>query len=399
MPSRTARLSLPVLAACVVAVAAPAAVSAAPGTGVATFGVGGKGKAAKALTAAGVKRIPVKPARKATGGRIALPVRGIAVGGSSATVGLRGGIAFRAGTRTVRLQSTRIVLRGKRARISAKVGKARRTFFTATLPSGRAKLDRAALTATFSRGTLRLTRAGAKLLRSKLRVSGVVAGPLGGLAVSARRADDGNPRSGELGPEPPVKARPASAVDVSGITIDWYPRDSWVRYLSSGVGAKDGSHATGGAAKLPAQLTPTHPCSDAPYSGSGSFDYGFRFAPRSGWYDPATGAAALYGQGSVRFVWASHQIDLAAADPEIEIDGAASRAIFAFTGKGGTAFSDERSDLVALDVAGRPTTSGTTRTYTAMRGRLTANGQSAFAGFYPPPGDGFGCLSISFTTP
>lgn len=406
MRYRTLRRTAPALAAsATLALAAHAAIAAAPaaetsaaGSGKVTLIVAG-GKAAKALGGAGAKVGATSPAKR-RGKRVILPVGKVAVG-KSASVAARGGIRFTAGGRTVVLRSVRLTLTAKRATVTAKAGKRRLAILTAaaTKRGGKAKLDGAADAARLAGARLALTPRAAKLLRARLAAPGIRAGVLGKLGVDARPAPDGNPRSGELGPEPPRKVRPASAVDVSGISIVWYPRDSWVRYVTSGVGRDDGLSASGGATKLPPIETPAHPCSDVSYSGSGSFDYGHRFAGESGWYDPVTGAAAVYGRGTVRFLWKSHGIDLRAANPEIELDGTGSRAIFAFTGKGSTPFTDERADLVALDLAGQPSVSGNARTYTALRGRLTANGQSVFAGFYPPPNDRFGCVSVSFTAP
>lgn len=390
------RWSLAAVVSVAAAVAAPTAV-AAPGSGNAKLTLGGSGKAARSLAAEEIRTSASWPARK-RGRRVTLPVRSVRVG-KAATVGLRGGIAFKAGKRSLRLKAFEAKLTASRATVTAKAGKRRVPVFVARLAKGRAKLDRSATTARLAGAKLALTPRGARLLRSKLAAGGVSSGAIGRLRLGARPADSGTPRSGELGQEPPLKARPATAVDVHDVSIDWYPRDSWVRYVSSGVGKRDGIHVGGGATKLPATLTSSHPCSDVAYSGSGSFEYGYRFTPRSGWYDPVSGAAAVYGSGSVRFVWASHQIDLAAANPEIELDGSSSRAVFAFTGQGDTAFTDQRADLLSLALADQPELSGNRRTYTAVRGRLTTNGQSVFAGFYPPPGDGFGCVTTSFTTP
>jgi hypothetical protein len=367
------------------------------GAGTATFTVGGSGKAAKALRSHGVKVGALAPAKK-RGRRIKLPVSGVVVR-KSATVKLSGGVRFKAGKHLVSLRAVRLTLAPRRASVTARVGKRRVTVLAARYAKGKAKLDSSKVTVKIAGAKLALTAKGAKLLRARLAVEGIRAGALGKIGVSARPGETGGPRSGPLGEAPPILARPASAVDVTGISITWFPRDSWVRYLSSGVGPKDGIFATGGATKVSPTETSSHPCSDVSYSGSGSFDYGYRFTARSGWYDPPTAAAAVYGRGKVRFVWEDHTIDLAAASPEIELDGPRSRAIFEFTGRGGTVFEPQRADLVNLDLAGQPVVSGKTRTYTAVRGRLTDNGQSAFADFYPPPNDGFGCVTVSFTTP
>ena len=75
----------------------------------------------------------------------------------------------------------------------------------------------------------------------------------------------------------------------------------------------------------------------------------------------------------------------------------ASRAIFRFSGSDGTAYPNQRAELVKLAAAPQPGASGTV-TYTLAKGTLTADGASVFAGFYPE-GGGFGCATVSFTIP
>jgi hypothetical protein len=229
-----------------------------------------------------------------------------------------------------------------------------------------------------------------QLLRIRLRRAALVGAPGG---------PGGTPTSGPLGAEPPLLARPATAVDVSAVQISWHPRDSWVRYASSGSGAGDGILFSGGASGVDSTASP---CPDRPSSSDALLPYTVAFTAKPSWYDPVSGAAGVYGQGSVGFRWASHGIDLTATDPEIEINGTASRAIFRFKGSGGTTYPDQRAVLLSLDTSGQPTLSGggKTFTYSLMRGTLTADGVNVFAGFYTPPdNDEFGCVAVSFTTP
>jgi|GEM_PF-1673341 len=209
----------------------------------------------------------------------------------------------------------------------------------------------------------------------------------------------GGPQSGPISAEPPVLARPASAVDVGGVKVSWAPRDSWVRYASSGVAPGDGILTSNGAVGTSSTASP---CPDRPSTSDAQLPYVIEFAPKASWRDPVSGAAGIYGQGSVSFRWAAHSIDLTAADPEIEINGASSRAIFRFGGSGGTAYPDQRAALVSLDLSGKPTVTngGKTFTYDLMRGTLTPDGVNVFAGFYTPPdNDEFGCVTVEFTVP
>jgi len=224
------------------------------------------------------------------------------------------------------------------------------------------------------------------------------------LQVRLRRAalpagGSDNPSSGPLGNEPPLLVRPATAVDVSVAQVSWYPRDSWVRYVSSGGAAGDGILFSGGALGVDSTASE---CPDRPSGSDAQLPYRVNFTPRASWYDPVSGTAGIYGGGAVTFRWQGHGIDLTAADPEVEINGAASRAIFRFQGSGSTPFPNQRAALVSLDLTGKPTISGggKTFTYDLVRGTLTPDGVSVFAGFYTPPdNDEFGCVSVAFTTP
>jgi hypothetical protein len=203
------------------------------------------------------------------------------------------------------------------------------------------------------------------------------------------------PASGPLGNEPPLLARPATAVDVSVAQVSWYPRDSWVRYVASG----EPILFSGGASGV---FSTASECPDRPSSSSASLPYRVDFVPRASWFDPVGGTAGIYGTGGVTFRWKSHGINLTAAEPEIEINGAASRAIFRFQGSESTPYPNQRASLVSLDLSGQPTITngGKTFAYDLVRGTLTADGVNVFAGFYTPPdNDEFGCVSVSFTTP
>lgn len=201
------------------------------------------------------------------------------------------------------------------------------------------------------------------------------------------------PIAGEAPPLP----RPLTAENVEDVTVTWYPRDSFVAYLQT-ERAEDGVHAGEGATAVESLSSP---CPVHPSPSSTPLPYQINFTPRESWFDPASGMAAINGGGSVLFRFKAHTIDLTASEPEIQINGAQSQAVFRVNGSEGTPYPNQRVDLEMLALTGQPTISneGKTYTYEMMRGALTADGEKVFAGFYPAPDNGFGCVSASFTLP
>jgi hypothetical protein len=236
------------------------------------------------------------------------------------------------------------------------------------------------------------------VVRSKITrpASSTAPGTSGGGSAPSPSAP---PASAPIEGEPPVLARPATAVTVSGVQLSWMPRDSWIRYVSSATGASDGVVPGAGATGVQSTASP---CPDRSSSANVPLTYTVNFPAKESWYDPLTGEAGIYGTGNVAFRYTAHAINLTAAEPELEINGASSRAIFRFSGSGGTPYPNQRVALETLETSGRPTVSpdGKTLTYSLMRGRLTPDGEKVFAGFYTAPSDNeFGCLSASFTLP
>lgn len=223
-----------------------------------------------------------------------------------------------------------------------------------------------------------------QLLKSRLRRAALPGGP-------------GAPYTGPLTPEPPILARPATAVDVGAVQVTWYPRDSWVRYVSS----EQSILFANGAAGINSEQSacPYDPANPAKQDPPG-LPFAITFLAKPSWYDPLSGSAGIYGHGDVNFRYGSRGIDLTASDPEIEINGAASRAIFRFNGTKNTPIANRRAALLTLDLSAQPTISngGKTFSYTLMRGGLSEDGVSIFAGFYQAQSN-FGCVSVAFTTP
>jgi len=393
-------------------VAAPATALGAAGATTLAF----NGPAAETLRASGVHIAPLKPARGGSR-QLVLPVAAGLAGAEATLLRHRGGITLR-GADGAKLHLTKLslILR-PRPHLKAKADGKEIGLFK-ILRGGNRDIDPAAGTASLSGLRLKLTSAAARIVARQLspdlrpeqlrrkpfgalsaRASGLLAGGTastpGGTAGGGAAGASGCPLPGGAGPAPedplPVATRPPSAVDVTAATIDWHVRESFIRYIGTGEGT---SVSAGASADPPVQLPGT----------SAALAYGFHFPFDTGWHDaganpadPADDTAAIEFGGAVRFLYSGHEIDLTTADPEIEIAGADSRAIFSIGESGG---APERQVLVNLDLshAGAITSSGNNFTYERVPAAIpTGTASSVFAGFYAP-GTEFGCVSVSFST-
>lgn len=398
--------------ATVACVAAPPPSAGAQQRGTTTIALDGAG--AKHLKAQGVRIAARRPAKLSQTRRLVLPVRSGVVG-RTARLDHQGGLVLRRGRHTLLLSKLRMTL-GSRSALSAVVNGRRRTILTSRK---RASLDVSAGTASLRGARLSLTPAGASLIARKLRLRRVLRSAFGTVRVSAvvraapgsaesstgtgtsgrgGTAPDGGSSSGSAGGsgspsttpitnEPPVLARPASAVAITSAQLNWHVRDSFIQYINSGEGTSVSRGATNGPKT-------TRPGSPLPLV------YDFGFSLPSGWWDAGTQTAGVYHQGTVNFKHTLHGIDFDAMDPEIEINGARSRAIFRFDGRANTQTGNKRAVLVNLhlDRAASITHDAKSHTYTRVPGTV-ADGADAsiFAGFYEP-GEEFGWVDIAFTT-
>jgi hypothetical protein len=386
--------------------AATAAVAAAPATaqGTGTTTIAPKGKAVKSLRSQGVKIGTFGPTR-ARRGRLVLPVDGGLVS-STATLNQNGGLRLtrRAGGKRRRVDLKRLQLRlGRRSEIVGFIGTSRFTVFSVKAPRSRLSLSAANGSASLRRGSLSLTRRAGRALKRKLKLRRMPLGAFGTLSVDALVKSGGGegggsgggpggggsgggpPVSGPVGDEPPYLARPAGAVDVTSASIDWHVRPSWIRYVPVndpfGGASGDGPTPTGECGEPNEPVFPDY------------YEYHFPFA--RGWYHQPTGTAAVYFTGGVNFKHQAHGIDLDTKDPEIEVNGSSSRAIFRFDGRGDTNPGNKRGVLVNL-APGAPSVSDQSVTWDRMPGTIPSDGgsQSVFAGFYLP-GERFGCVSLT----
>jgi hypothetical protein len=393
---------------CVVgAIALPAGASAAPpagsGTSVLTLQTA-------ALGVQGITTSAVAPA-KAKGSKFTFPVATATVG-KAATLGHRGGLRLRAGTRSVTLSAPQLRL-AKDSRLTAKIGKS--TVTVLTVDGAKRKLNATAGTVALRGASVRLTVAGAAALRRALKLRRLEPGVLGTLTVDAKRGTTTttpggptvttpttttpggattpgggttNPGGGtptDLGGPAPL-ARPASAVDVSAAGITWHVRDSFIQYINTG----EGTTTSGGATAGPPTVRP---------GSSVPLVYDFHFPFKEGWYDPVSKTARVAYTGTVTFTYKGHGIKLTATDPEIEIAGTASRGIFVTAN---TDTAAKRGVLIKLDPGAATTVhspDGTSHAYTQIPGSIPADaGASVFAGFYAA-GAPFGSVDIDLTTP
>lgn len=402
-PATVTRLAgLTAAAAIAVAVAVlPAPALAAGGTTTLVL----DGPAASSLRSQGVTIAAESPA-KGGSRRIVLPISAGLAGSSTTLLRQRGAISLKAGAKKLRLAKLSVVV-GKRSRVEARIGAESVALFK-ILPGGRRDVDPATGKVDFANLKLKLTAGGAGAIARRLGLEKLRPKRFGSLAAAVSGLTPGGETPGGGGPEaarcalpsgagpapedplPPAPAAPLGAAAISGATIDWHVRESFIRYIDTG----EGTSVSGGASAGPPVLLP---------GASAALSYDFHFPFASGWLDdgadpanPADDTARVEFDGAVRFQYSAHGIDLTTADPEIELAGANSRAIFTITDG---AKPSERQVLINLDLsrAGAIKVAGNAYTYERVPGAIPAGtASSTFAGFYAP-GTDFGCVTVSFT--
>lgn len=365
------------------------------------------GAAAKALRASGVR---IAPSGAAEGGarQVRLPIGAGLVGSSTTVLRFGGGLTMRKGKQRLQLGGLRLTL-GKAASLRGKLGGESLGLFR-VLKGGERQLDPVRGSIRLSGLRLRLRRAAAKEIAERLGLASRPAGNFGVLSATEQGLQPGSPppaagtagkdstgcsvpsTAGSAPEQPlPVAARPAGAADVTGATVSWDVRESFIRYINTGEGTSVFDGATAAAPEV-------RDGSSVPLT----YSFGFPFA--SGWHhpganpsDPADDRAALYFTGGVRFLYSTHGIDLRTSAPELEIAGAASRAIFSVA-EGEAA--PERQVIVNLDLsrAASVQAGGGTVTYEHVPGAIPeGTASSVFAGFYAP-GTDFGCFTVRYST-
>ena len=370
------------------------------------------GPAAKSLQEGGV-RIAAFGATKSGPNRVVLPVRSGLAGATTTLIRHRGGILLAAGKAKLKLSSIGLSL-GRRSLLTAKSGGKEVDFFRVL--GGKRRVDEVAGTVELAALRLKLTGTAAALIDRRLdldlpfrqlrgerfaalstNATGLFAG--GGETPSSTpggpAASSSCPLPSGAGPAPedppPVATPPSGALGLTSASIDWHVRESFIRYINTG----EGTSVSGGTTTDPPVLLP---------GASAPLTYDFHFPFAKGWHDaganpadPADDTAAIYFGGAVRFLYSGHGIDLTTAEPEIEISGGGSRAIFSVQ-EG--ANPGKRQVLVNLDLsrAAAISASGNSHVYERVPGSIpSGTASSVFAGFYSP-GTDFGCFTVRYTT-
>jgi hypothetical protein len=406
MTRLTTALPATLVLAAALALAPLGAGQAVAASGASTIELGGSGLAG--LRDQGVALGARRPARIARG-VLRLPVaRGLVR--SSAYLDHSGSLRLRkrAGGRTRTLTIRRLQVRlGGRSRVIGTVAGERFALFVIHAKRGTLSLSRTVGSASLRAAELRLSGKAARLVKRRLQLRAAPRGRFGSLTVDALVGGSGGPggdtggganpgggppQSGPIGEGPAPPTRPASAVDVSAATLTWHLRDSWIRYVST----EEPPAALEGAVPAAAIPQSAHPCPDNPAAAPpGPLVYSWSLPFVSGWYDAASGTAALSFTGGVRFRYLGHGIDLDVKDLELQLGGDSSKALARFDGRGGTNIGNRRGVLVDLAPPSPPPGGPDT----LIRGSIPAGGsESVFAGFYGA-GDGFGCVSLSYSVP
>lgn len=328
------------------------------------------------------------------GRRLVLPVRSGSVRSSVALVRHAGAIVLRAGRRTAKLRQPRLNVVAGAGNLTARLGRYR---YTVSRLRG---VDEVPFNPI--EGLVRFSGARVKLTAEMRRMLGRRLGGvrlprvLGRLGVNARVA---------IAPpdtaEPDSLPRPDTAVDVESVQIRWRIRESFVCYLH--VQGGPGLSLAGGVIGQPEPYPPSHLSSECSGNPSGQLIYTVEYPSEaaSGWYDPETGTAALYGEGSVRFDKDVFGLHVETRAPEIELAGPDSRLIHTYLEAG-----EQRRGVTAdLDLDAVDSVVTTDPDGNEVHTLLRVPGsvpdgptKGRLAGFYPP-GDPFGWVTVSFAVP
>lgn len=378
--------------------AAPAS-AAVTVSGSATISVG-TGKPGFMLGKQRVRVAGVSPARTSRNGRIsriAAPVSAVRIAQRSA-VDVRGGVRFVRGKRRAAFTRLRLNVTPRRTVVSASLGKRRVVLFAAV---GNAVIDPVESKLNLTSARLSLSGAAARLIRGRLRLRRLPAGPFGRLSLTARRTVSVPPvdpyleqcdlaaTSKRISPVAPASPLPVLAdPQATGDDVSWSIRNGLNLYVG-GVGSIE---LLGGVTS-----SVTQPPAGPPVTS-------FTFPQAPGQYaanDTGTLAddqAVVNGSGTVVYCNKAHGFRAAISNPTVVIDGANSRIIADLdTNIAGVWTPTRRVDFVTLDLSEVTPTSSEPGivTWPAVPTQLSQTGADAlrFCDIPPVPGlPGGGCL-------
>jgi hypothetical protein len=173
-------------------------------------------------------------------------------------------------------------------------------------------------------------------------------------------------------------AGPASAAeaDISGGTLTWGFKASFRNYVSGGNG---------------------NPPIAARNGATINADGTFAFPAAGGSYDPATGTGTARYGGTIVFSYPAHFFTITLANPAVELAGGTARlkADVELVSTAAEPVQVEQATIATL--TGSPGQNGATVTGTDLAATLTAEGASAFNGFYAA-GETLDPVSFTFST-
>jgi len=319
------------------------------------------------------------------GVRATAPVKSLSIIGSTAKVGLGGGIKLSSGKRSVKITGFSLAISKNLTVVRGKLGGKSIVVFTA---NGKAKVNPTANTVKLNGAKLKLPASVAKKVKKKLKLKKAPTAKIGTLSVKASKTGTtpvdpcvANPKSKGCNPVDPCVAHPdadgcppvtvtdpylaecnvAATSKVTGSlpaaaalptladpetttgpsSIDWGVKSSFRSYII--YGAQGSLHALDGAAttgSLPVFSGFEFPVSDGRYSDNGTTD------------DLRDDKAVINTRGTALFCATAHKFRVAISDPTIVIDGDNSRIIATVdTNLTGVWTEPQRIDLATLDLS------------------------------------------------
>lgn len=341
-------------------------------------------KMRKRLATRGVGVTLLKPA-EFTGGQPTYPVRDAQDRTNRFDARLAGGFRIRGDRkRPIRARLTRLIHDGQSRKVikgQVNWGRGWRKIDLFRVRGETVVRNQDAERFTLKDGRARLSPALARTLRRKAGFRAARAGQLWANLFLTRIAPfvpDAKPP-----PEADPFPEPEGADAVTGGSLVWEVRKSWVDYLGTGR-----TTAVGGA---------------SPVSAS---KYRFTFPFEQGWVKRGDGgtieSASLEASGGVYFRACGNQrdylgINFQTVDPEFQFDGDSARLVFNVQGIDQTPFPGSRAVVVDL-TPGEPSEESGRMEWTAMSGKVAPGAYGLFSGQYRPGtiyGDSFGSADVT----